>query len=113
MVPEILTSALSPQLALVRLALVRHKPHLPTGSKLIFSQMPPPRSVLAQTSSGFTCTSTHSRSALIIADIHKNRNWTGKLLTGLCPPNNLILVFLSLQGVEGNAKAKAKSGRKS
>lgn len=62
---------------------------------------------------GSACTSTHNVSALIIDGIHKNCDWAGKLQVELCPQSNLILIFLSLQGVEGNAKAKAKSGRKS
>lgn len=95
------------------LDLVGHKPELPTFSKLVSCGLPPLWSLSAQTSSDVICTSTHNISALIINDNHKNCDWVGKLWTGHSPQSNLILIFLSLQGVEGNAKAKAKSGRKS
>lgn len=108
MMLEMLSSAL-----LSELDLVVHKPELPTFSELIVCQMLPPLSVSAQTSLDLICTSTHNVSGLIINDIHKNCDWAAKLWMGLCPQSNLILLFLSLQGVEGNAKAKAKSGRKS
>lgn len=108
MLEMLISSALSPELDLVG-----HKPELPNFSKLIFCQMPPLWSVSAQTSSDLIYTSTHRISALIINDIHESCDWDGKLWIGHSLQSNLILIFLSLQGVEGNAKAKAKSGRKS
>jgi len=64
---EMLGSALSSELDLVG-----HKPELPTFSKLIFCQLPPPRSFSAQTSSHLSCVSAHNVSTLIINDMHKN-----------------------------------------
>lgn len=107
MLEMLVSLALSPELDLV------DPSELPTFTNLVFCEMPPPWSVSAQTSSDLICTSTHNVLALIINYIHKNCERDAKLWMVLSPQSNLILIFLSLQGVEGNAKAKARSGRKS
>lgn len=102
MVLMLLSSALSSELELAG-----HKPECPTFSSLI-CQILSPQSLEAKTSSDVVHISTHSVSALVINDIHKNCDWAGKLWMGLCTRSNLIRYFSLCRGWRETQRQKQK-----